>query len=142
VRAVLDPNVIISGMLSPTGNSAHLLKAWQVGELELIVSAALLNELERALGYPKLRRRISDAEADRVVQWLRESATVAQDPDAPPAVQSADSGDDYLIALAASRQAILGSGDRHLLDLADQIPVLEPACFRKRLSELDTDAGN
>jgi hypothetical protein len=142
VRAVLDPNVIISGLLSPTGNAAHLLRAWEGGEFELIVSAALLNELERALGYPKLRRHISEEEADRVVQWLRESATVAQDPDAPPAVQSADTADDYLIALAASRHAILVSGDRHLLDLADQIPVLEPARFRERLSELDTDTGN
>ena len=142
MRAVLDPNVIISGLLSPAGNAAHLLKAWERGEFELIISVALLDELERALGYPKLRRHISEEEADRVVRWLRESATVAEAPDAPAAVQPADSGDDYLIALAESRQAILVSGDSHLLDLADQIPVLDPVRFRARLSELDTEVGN
>ena len=135
MRAVLDPNVIISGLLSPAGNSAHLLRAWEGGEFELIVSPALLEEVTRALAYPKLRRRISEEEADRVVEWLRESATLVEDEDTPPPVRSADPGDDYLIALAASRQSILASGDRHLLDLADRVPILEPARFRERLSE-------
>ena len=138
MRAVLDPNVIISGLLSPTGNAAHLLKAWRDGEFELIVSGALLEELERALGYPKLRRHISEEAADRVVEWLRESATVVEDHDTPPPLRSVDPGDDYLVALAAARQAFLISGDRHLLDLADRIPVLDPARFRERLSEGDT----
>ncbi len=142
MRAVLDPNVIISGLLSPTGNAAHLLEAWEGGEFELIVSAALLDELQRGLGYPKLRAHISEEESDRVLQWLRESATVVEDPDAPAPVRSADAGDDYLIAFAASRQAVLVSGDKHLLDLSDRIPVLEPALFRERLSELDTDTSS
>jgi predicted nucleic acid-binding protein len=50
VRAVLDPNVIISGLLSPAGNAAQLLAAWGRGEFELIVSNGLLEELARALG--------------------------------------------------------------------------------------------
>jgi len=139
LRAVLDPNVIISALLSPTGNAARLLKAWGRGEFELIASAALLEELQRALVYPKLRRHISEREAARVVRWLTESATIASDPAAPPPIHSDDPGDNYLIALAASRQAILVSGDKHLLDLADRIPVLEPALFLKRLSERESD---
>jgi len=135
LRAVLDPNVIISGLLSPTGNAAQLLKAWEHGEFELIASAALLDELARALGYPKLRRYISEQEAERVLRWLTESATIASDPAGPPPVRSADPGDDYLIALAASRQALLVSGDRHLLELAGQIPVVEPALFLNILTE-------
>jgi len=142
MRAVLDPNVIISGLLTPTGNAAHLLKAWESGEFELIASPALLQELRRALGYPKLRRHISEEEADGVVGWLSESATVAADPNTAPPVHSADAGDDYLIALAASRQAILVSGDGHLLDLAHQIPVVEPARFRERLSDRDAAADD
>jgi putative PIN family toxin of toxin-antitoxin system len=134
VRAVLDPNVIISGLLSPGGSAANLLSAWERGEFELIVSTALLEELERALAYPKLRRHISEEEAQRVLRWVTESATVVDPAESPP-IRSVDSGDDYLIALAASRQAILVSGDRHLLELADRIPVLEPALFLRHLSE-------
>jgi uncharacterized protein len=139
VRAVFDPNVIISGLLSPAGNAARLLEAWGQGAFEMVVSKTLLQELERALAYPKLRRHIAEEESQRVLRWLAESATTVADPVAPPPVRSADPGDDYLIALAASRHAILVSGDRHLLDLADQIPVLEPALFLERLSEHDPD---
>ena len=135
MRAVLDPNVIISGLLSPGGNAANLLRAWERGEFELIVSTGLLEELERALGYPKLRRHIAEEEAQGVLRWLTESAAVVVDPVEPPPIRSVDSGDDYLIALAASRQAILVGGDRHLLELADRIPVLEPALFLEHLSE-------
>ena len=134
MRAVLDANVIISGLLSPAGNPARLLSAWERGEFELIVSPALLEELERALAYPRLRRHVSEQEAERVLHWLAESATVVSDPAAALPVHSADPGDDYLIALAASRQAILVSADKHLLDLADQIPVLAPADFVNHLA--------
>jgi len=135
VWAVLDPNVIISGLLSPTGSAASVLRAWQRGEFELIVSGLLLDELERALAYPKLRRRNSEQDGDGFVRWLRESATDVSDPDDPPPVRSADPGDDYLIALAASQRAVLVSGDRHLLDLRDEIPVFPPALFLTRLAD-------
>jgi len=141
-RAVLDPNVIISALLSPMGNAARLLKAWEQGEFELIASPALLEELHRALAYPKLRRRISEQDAESVVRWLNESATLANDPTEAPPIRSRDPGDDYLIALAASRQAILVSGDNHLLDLADRIPALDPAAFLKHLSKREDDLAS
>jgi predicted nucleic acid-binding protein len=48
-------------------------------------------------------------------------------------VRSKDPGDDYLIALAASERALLVSGDGHLLDLREQIPVYSPREFLKLL---------
>jgi hypothetical protein len=140
-RAVLDPNVIISALLSPMGSTAHVLQAWEKGKFELVASPALLQELQRALAYPKLRRRISEQDAESVVRWLRESATLASDAAEAPPIRSEDPGDDYLIALAASRQAILVSGDKHLLDLADRIPVLDPTAFLKHLSQREDATG-
>lgn len=136
MRAVLDPNVIISALLSLHGSPAQLLRAWQRGEFELIASVALLEELRRALAYPMLRRHITEQEAERFLQLLSESAIIVRDPDRVAPVRSLDPGDDYLIALASSSQAILVSGDKHLLDLADQIPVFAPAEFLQRLAQL------
>ncbi len=128
MRAVFDPNVIISAALSPAGAPAGVLLAWQQGAFELVVSAALLAELERALSYPKLRSRVDERAAAELVDWLTRSATLAADStDAP--VGSADPNDDYLLALAAAEQAILVSGDKHLLDLAEELPILAPAPF-------------
>jgi putative PIN family toxin of toxin-antitoxin system len=129
LRAVLDPNVIISALLSPSGSPAQLLRAWQQGAFELIVSLSLLTELERALTYPKLRKKVEPEEAQRVLQWLSSSAIVAEDPSSPPSVRSPDPGDDYLTALAQSEGAALVSGDGHLLQLAGTLPVFSPAQF-------------
>jgi len=133
LRAVLDPNVIISALLSPKGSPARLIDAWQQGRFELVVSSALLTELERALAYPKLRKRIEADEAARVLTWLAGSARLAEDPDDLPPVRSPDPGDDYLIALAHGEGAALVSGDDHLLQLAGSLPVFPPAEFLKLL---------
>jgi putative PIN family toxin of toxin-antitoxin system len=135
VRAVLDVNVLISAILSPTGAPARLLLAWQAGGFELVVSPSLLDELRRALAYPKVRRLIPTAEAEAFVAWLAEVATLTPDPAGPPPVRSADPDDDYLVALAADRDAVLVSGDHDILSLADAFPVRAPATFLSMLDE-------
>jgi putative PIN family toxin of toxin-antitoxin system len=134
VRAVLDVNILISALLSRRGAPARLLIRWLAGEFELVVSDALLTELERALAYPKLQSRIPPPEAKRFVGALRRMAQVAADPAAPPP-RSADPGDDYLLALAAQASAILVSGDRHLLDLSERLPVRSAQQFIQLLNE-------
>jgi uncharacterized protein len=129
VRAVLDPNVVISGVLSPRAAPADVLRVLAAGEFELIASDALLDELARALAYPKLRRHISEPDAAELVRWVAGSATVAVDPEIDPPVHSRDSDDDYLIALASAHRAALVSGDKHLLALEAEIPVFSPRAF-------------
>lgn len=129
MRAVLDTNVLISGLLTATGVPAQLLRAWRTGAFELIVSPALLDELERAFDYPKLRSRIPTADGREFVELLRRRADLRDDPADPPRFKSADPKYDYVIALAAASQAVIVSGDRHLLDLGDDLPVYSPAAF-------------
>jgi putative PIN family toxin of toxin-antitoxin system len=133
VRAVVDPNVIISALLSRAGSPAQVLLAWQQGRFELVISNGLLEELRRALAYPKLVKRIPPEDAEEVLRWLARSATVVADPADDPPLRSEDPGDDYLIALAAAERAALVSGDRHLLALAGRIPVYSSAEFLQLL---------
>jgi putative PIN family toxin of toxin-antitoxin system len=137
VRAVLDANVLIAALLSPSGAPARILSRWLSGDFELVVSERLLAELERALAYPKLRRLITKRDADEFVSLLRASTVLAPDPAAPPR-RSSDPGDDYLLALAESEDAILVSGDQHLLELADRFPIRAPrACLEALESKSD-----
>ena len=99
LRAILDVNVLISALISPSGSPARLLLAWQEGRFELIVSPALLAELRRALAYPKLERLVPPADADAFVAWLSRSALLARDATDPPPIHAADPNDDYLLAL-------------------------------------------
>lgn len=133
MRAVLDPNVLISAILSSRGAPARLLLRWRDGDFELLVSPLLLAELKRALGYPKLRKRVSAAQTRELVSWLERTATLVDDPKQEPPVRSTDQGDDYLIALAHARRAALVSGDKHLLALAGKLPVFSAAQFLSSL---------
>ncbi|MGH9029312.1 MAG: putative toxin-antitoxin system toxin component, PIN family [Acidimicrobiales bacterium] len=135
MRAVLDPNVIISGLLSPTGSPAALLRAWINGAYELVVSPLLLEELARSLGYPKLAARVTPDEVQELVGLLRHEADLREDPGGLPPVQSSDPGDDYLLALAAAAQAVIVSGDRHLLELRGAAPVYGAAEFLAMIEE-------
>lgn len=133
MRAVLDANVIVSALLSPSGAPALVIEKWLVGGFELVVSPRLLEEVNRALAYPKVRRRLHGDAHAQPVALLEEFGEHAPDPASRHTVRSADPGDDYLIELAASAHATLVSGDRHLIELEGRIPVLTPRAFLKSL---------
>jgi len=129
VRAVLDPNVLISALLSPRGAPARTLRSWLDGGFELVASPTLLAELERALAYPKLRRRIPHEDGQAFVEVIRRSAAVVDDAPEPGVISSRDPGDDYLLALAISERAALVSGDKDLLALQRDLPIYSPSEF-------------
>jgi len=127
-RAVLDPGVLVSALITPAGRPARLVAEARAGELELIVSPRLLDELEGVLGREKFRRYVDLDAVDDYLALLRRTATAAADPLEPPAVRSTDPDDDYLIALAQACNAVLVSGDSDLLDLAERgAPICSPA---------------
>ena len=135
MRAVVDVNVLISGVLSAKGSSAEILRASRDGQIELVVSEMLLVELERTLAYTKLRKRIPPEKAAAFVIWVRHHASVVEDPAGPPPVSSRDPDDDYLLALAINRRAYLITGDEDLLVLSNDLPILTPAQFATKLRE-------
>lgn len=129
IRAVLDVNVIVAALLSPPGSPATLLRRWLDGSYELVVSPTLLRELERTLGYRKISALVTAEDARGLVELLLRDADVRDDSGTEPLVRSADPNDDYLISLASAANALLVSGDRHLLDLSDDLPIYRPAQF-------------
>ena len=128
MRAVLDPNILVAALLSRCGAPAQIISRWLAGEFELVISEALLRELERALSYLKLRSRIPADEAIAFIAILRQGALVAADPSEPPR-RSSDPDDDYLLAVAEQERAVLVSGDQHLLALSNEFPIRTARAF-------------
>jgi putative PIN family toxin of toxin-antitoxin system len=128
-RAVLDPGVLVSALITPTGTPAKLLSASRIGSFELIVSPLLLEELRLVLRRKKFRRYVDLDGVDQYVELLGRDAAMAVDPAEPPPIRCVDPDDDYLIALAHSRSAAIVSGDGDLLELAEEIPVFTPSEF-------------
>jgi len=139
-RAVLDPNVLVSAFIGRLGPSAQLLRSFRDGAFELVASPLLLGELEDVLRRERFRRYANEAEVDAYVVLLRAESVVVDDPEPAAEPLCRDPGDEYLIALArAAHVEALVSGDSHLLELRDKIPVLTP---REFLELLEAEAGH
>lgn len=115
LRAVVDPGVLISSLISPRGAPGELAQRWIEGEFQLLWSPQLLNELELVCARPRFREWFSLDEATIIVGLIRDAGEACADvpTDAPP---PPDDGDRYLIDLAvASRADCLVTGDAALL---------------------------
>jgi putative PIN family toxin of toxin-antitoxin system len=135
VRAVLDANVFVSAAIQ-RGPSYRIVRAWLDGEaFELIVSEAVLAEVEDVLARPRLGKRIAHADARAFVHAIRVVADVVGAPATRPSY-TRDPDDDYLIALARQHNAdVIVSGDKDLLDWNEQQPpVVTPAAFERMLA--------
>jgi putative PIN family toxin of toxin-antitoxin system len=121
IRVVLDPGVLIAGVISPTGAPAALIRSWREAEFDVVVCPHLMEELSRALTYPKIRRYIPEPEAAKLTAALVRAAVVVDDPPDVPAI-CRDRDDDYLFALAATNAQVLVSGDRDIRE-AEHPPV-------------------
>src|SRR5574341_601743 len=121
IRAVLDANVLVSGILSPGGTPGAVMAAWRQQRFLLITSLALLTEIDRVLTSPKIARWHGWS-APRLRAFLAELAHFSlQTPGEPRlTVVKADPDDDrYLEAAVEGNAEYLVSGDQHLLALGE-----------------------
>ncbi len=132
MRVLLDTNVLISGILF-RGLPRSLLERAIRGELALVTSPALLDELERVLGdrfhVPRELARLARGELETLAELVA--------PDDVPSV-SRDPDDDQVLAAAVAGEAeAIVTGDRDLLVLLVHrgIPILTPAGFESRSAE-------
>jgi len=134
VRVILDTNVFVSAAIAD-GTSRRLLNAIPIDSgTEVIVSPALLGELDEVLTRPKFRRWISLDDVRAFIDRIRSEATLLPDPPASEPT-TRDPDDDYLVALALHAHAdALVSGDLDLTSATDlPIPTLTPADLFARL---------
>lgn len=116
IRAVLDTNTTVSGVLRGDTPPAGTVRGALEGRFRLVTSPALLAELRRVLVYPRIRRRTgwSDAQVTRFISLLLLVAEVVL-PRAVPHVVTDDPADDQVLACAvAGKAGVVVSGDRHL----------------------------
>ena len=111
MRLVVDTNILISALLAGTSLPAHLIVLWREGRFDLLTSAEQLDELMRVTRYPKIRERLAPALAGRLINEIRDLASVLTA--LPVIAVSPDPYDNYLLAMAASGSAdFLVTGDK------------------------------
>lgn len=132
VRAVIDTNVIVSGLIKPSGTAGRLIRLLSEGAFTAVFSLELIDEIAAVLSYPKIRtkyrRRPKDLEDIAGLFALRgdlvtpeERIRLCRDPD-----------DDFLLETAiAGNAAYLVTGDEDLLALKNfrRNKIVNPAAF-------------
>jgi len=134
VRIVPDTNVYVSALLW-TGNPHRLLRMAEAGELTLVTTPAIMEELRDVLGRPKFRLRIRTLQTSvaELIESLLSVVEVIPDLPIEPVI-TRDPDDDTILACAvAARAEWLISGDDHLLRVKRYkgIPIVTPSQFSR-----------
>jgi uncharacterized protein len=139
-RLVIDSNVWIAALISPTGTARQMVDAVLDHGIGILMSESTFAELVSRLDRPKFDRYREPvtwssflAALVELAQWHDDAATATG--------ISRDVDDDKFLALAVTGQAdAIISGDGDLLELVthEGIPILTPAQFLGRLRKPET----
>jgi putative PIN family toxin of toxin-antitoxin system len=135
LKVVLDTNTVLSALLFEGGRLVWIRKLWEERRIAPLCSAASVDELLRALAYPKFELSESEIKSLLESYLLYAGVVSAADSASRRAPRCRDADDQKFLDLALAGGAeILVSGDQDLLVLADHAPfVIEsPARFRRR----------
>jgi putative PIN family toxin of toxin-antitoxin system len=111
MRVVLDTNILISALISSTGNPAAIYDAWEDGRFALLTCAEHLDELRATLQKPRVSHLIKPYKAGRLVNQIKRLAEVIRP--LPSVKRSPDPHDDFLLGLSEAGHAdYLVTGDK------------------------------
>ena len=133
LRVVLDTNVLLSGIAYPASVPGKILAAWRHGSVDVLLSDYILKELRRVLPRLVHRHGLTLTEIDDLVDALSIQAEIIEpQPSAEPNLRDVDDQPvlgTLLAALNASAADYLITGDKDLLALAENLPIVTPAKF-------------
>jgi putative PIN family toxin of toxin-antitoxin system len=131
VRAVLDTNVVISGIFFG-GIPGEVLDAWADNQFELVLTPSILDEYLRTCD--RLGASHPDLEYREVLAAIAGHATLVADNETDEAI-TADPADDKFMVCGQLADALVISGDAHLLNASGWcgVIVITPRDFIRRL---------
>ena len=119
MRVVLDTNILVSALITKGTPPDQLYQAWLRNEVELVTSAAQIDEVTDVLARSRLRKFVDSDEAAQMVATIHQRAIVLSE--VPVIRRSPDPKDDPILAAAVAGDAVLVvSGDKSdMLALGD-----------------------
>jgi putative PIN family toxin of toxin-antitoxin system len=131
LRVVLDTNILVSALAYPASIPGRILSAWREGEVDLVLSRYILDEMVRVL--PRLPRiKLTPAEIRDLADSFLFLAEIVE-PSAEPDATLRDHADQPVLGTLRAAQAdYLVTGDKDLLALGGRYPIITPAVFWER----------
>lgn len=143
MKVVLDVGQFVSAIINSRGHPAQIIQAWHNGDIGLVTSLPILEDLRRVLFYPHIRKRhhLTDEEIRLLVDSLTLSTTVTAGELEVDAVDD-DPSDNKILSCAIEGQAdYVVASDEHLARLGSfsGIPIVPP---RRFLEILERERGS
>ena len=133
MKVVLDANIYVSSMVNTQGNPKRIISAWQQGAFDVLISSAILDEIERVLRYPRIVKRHKQDETaiQRFLKLLENEAIIVEPTDVLGVVKDDESDNRYLECAVMGKAQYVISGAKHLLEIGEYrgIVILTPAAF-------------
>lgn len=130
LRVVLDTNLLVSYLLTQGKTMSRIIDYWKAGDIAVIVSPAIVEELVEVVQRPRLRQQmIADP---RILVDLLSSEAIHISGDLALPGASRDAKDDKFLACAVEGEATyIVSGDKDLLSLENfrGVAIVRPADF-------------
>jgi len=118
LRVVVDPGVLLSGLIAPAGPPGALMERWSRGIVQFVTSPLLIQEFTDVALRPKFRTWFSEQEARDVARLLAAATEAHVDVETEVPLPR-DGGDAYLVHLTVEAQAFaIVTGDKELRDHA------------------------
>ena len=131
IRAVLDTNVLASGVTHSKGHSGQLVTAWRRRGFHLVVSEHILDELAETLEDRYFKKRMTQRERQAAVARLRRQARLTEITASVKGV-APSAKDDLVLASAKSANAdFVVTGDQAFMAVgsSDGIRIVSPRQF-------------
>ncbi len=135
--AILDTNVLVSGLLSPNGIPGTIVTRFRNGEFDIVTSRQQLREIRAVLRRPSLAKALPKGTLKQVLQFFTKLKALTKTCK-PPSLDwdFRDAGDHFLLDLVAfARPDFLVTGDKALLSLGtvQKTKIVSPSEFVERL---------
>lgn len=131
MRVVIDTNVLVSGLLSPYGAAAQIVRMVAAGSLDLLYDARIISEYEEVLSRSKFS--FEKTHVDNLIEFIMNyGIPVAA---TPLSMRLPDPDDTPFIEVAISGKAeclITGNAAHYPMRLVRKMRVLTPRRFLNR----------
>lgn len=119
IRACLDTNILISGLISSKGAPHEIFSALRRRDFVLITSLEILQEIEEVLDYPRVRKacKLTPEQIKGSIKLARKYSYKCRSVSNLQIIEADPDDNKFLHAAIKGNAGYIVSGDKHLLDI-------------------------
>lgn len=141
LKAVLDTNILVSGLFAESGTIFELMNLWADEQFELATSLEILDELYRVLHKPTIQKHFKPTEKEiiELIEIIKERAVMTPGMLEINVIKDDPTDNKFLVCAKEAAADFIVSGDKHLKDIKqfENIKIVDAKTFIEKLKTKD-----